>query len=209
MGSAGVTAAACVAASAARPRDGELVRASAWYAALPRSAVAVSATATGVLRSYLTLSEEDRIDVAPRGTYRQIADELRALIREGELVAGAMVPSEMGIADRYSVSRGTARSALAALVSEGLIEVLPGLGRRVVGDSASPPPTTAWGRVASALRERLARSESSSLTPLPSEAELVSEFGVSRNTVRRAYKQLVDEGLVVIRHGAGAFPAPR
>lgn len=147
--------------------------------------------------------------MAPRGTYRQIADDLRARIRSGGLKAGAMVPSELAIAEERSVSRGTVRSALALLVDEGLIEVVPGQGRRVVGSAAPGLPATAWERVADSLRRRLTAGEVSPSTPLPSEADLVAEFEVSRNTVRRAYKQLVDEGLVVIRHGAGAFPATR
>lgn len=146
--------------------------------------------------------------MAPRGTYRRVADDLRVRILHGDLPSGAMVPSELVIAQERSISRGTVRSALALLVDEGLIEVVPGQGRRVVGDAVTRgSPTTAWERVANVLRERLA--DTSPSTPLPSEAELVAEFGVSRNTVRRAYRQLVDEGLVVIRHGSGAFPAPR
>jgi DNA-binding GntR family transcriptional regulator len=147
--------------------------------------------------------------MAPRGTYREIADDLRARIRSGDLAGGAMVPSELALAEERSISRGTVRSALALLVEEGLIEVVPGQGRRVVGETAPGAPTTAWERVADSLRRQLASGDLSPSTPLPSEADLVAEFAVSRNTVRRAYRQLVDEGLVVIRHGAGAFPAPR
>ena len=40
---------------------------------------------------------------------------------------------------------------------------------------------------------------------LPSEAELGSQYAVSRTTVRRAVQTLVDEGLVVRRQGVGAF----
>lgn len=152
---------------------------------------------------------EGRVEVAPRGTYRQIADDLRMRIHSGDLAVGAMVPSEMAIAEQRSVSRGTARAALALLIDEDLIEVVPGQGRRVVGQPAPGTPTTAWERVAEALRHRLTDGDMPVSAALPSEADLVAEFEVSRNTVRRAYKQLVDEGLVVIRHGAGAFPAPR
>ena len=147
--------------------------------------------------------------MAPRGTYRQIADQLRRSIAHGELRPGDMVPSELALAEQHAVSRGTARSALAILVEEGLIEVLPGQGRRVVGGPRSTPPGTEWGRVAAALRERLEAGEYAADAPMPSEAALVAEFGVSRNTVRRAYKHLVEVGAVVVRHGAGAFPAPR
>jgi GntR family transcriptional regulator len=58
--------------------------------------------------------------------------------------------------------------------------------------------------VAEALRARIAGGE---LGPLPSEAELCTEFGVSRVTVRRALEALRDEGLVTSRRGAGWFVA--
>jgi GntR family transcriptional regulator len=42
---------------------------------------------------------------------------------------------------------------------------------------------------------------------LPGEIELAELFHASRVTVRRALKELEEEGLVVKRHGAGTFPA--
>lgn len=120
-----------------------------------------------------------------------------------------MVPSELMLVEQHGVSRGTVRSALALLVDEGLIEVVPGQGRRVVGDAASVKPTTAYERIALALRQRLEAGEFADGNPLPSESQLVAEYGVSRNTARRAYQHLAESGAVVIRHGAGAFPAPR
>jgi GntR family transcriptional regulator len=58
--------------------------------------------------------------------------------------------------------------------------------------------------VAAALRSRIAGGD---VGPLPSEAELGTEFGVSRVTVRRALESLRDEGLVTSRRGAGWFVA--
>lgn len=43
---------------------------------------------------------------------------------------------------------------------------------------------------------------------LPSEAELVEQFNVSRITVRRAVDELVRDGLVIRQKGLGAFVAP-
>ena len=40
---------------------------------------------------------------------------------------------------------------------------------------------------------------------LPSETELASNMGVSRNTVREVLKTLENEGLVISRHGIGTF----
>lgn len=54
--------------------------------------------------------------------YRHIADDLRAAIRSGKLPAGRQIPTEPELAQQYGVSRGTIRVAVAALVSEGLLE---------------------------------------------------------------------------------------
>lgn len=40
---------------------------------------------------------------------------------------------------------------------------------------------------------------------LPSELELADQYGVSRDTIRRAIQQLVNEGRVVVLHGRGTW----
>jgi DNA-binding GntR family transcriptional regulator len=71
---------------------------------------------------------------APGGTppqYRRIANELRASIEHGDLRPGDALPSEAALMERYSVSRGTARQALADLEGAGLVESQHGRGRFV------------------------------------------------------------------------------
>lgn len=66
------------------------------------------------------------------------------------------------------------------------------------------PVSTRWGsyaRIAEALRARVASLPPSSA--VPSETVLAREFGVARNTVRRALAQLADEGLVATVPGRG------
>jgi len=63
--------------------------------------------------------------------YRAVAAELRAQIESGELRAGDPVPSESALTERYRVSRGTARHALAELEGAGLVEAVHGKGRFV------------------------------------------------------------------------------
>lgn len=63
--------------------------------------------------------------------YRRIATELRAAIEHGDLRSGDALPSEAALMDRYHVSRGTARQALADLEGAGLIESHHGRGRYV------------------------------------------------------------------------------
>ena len=43
--------------------------------------------------------------------------------------------------------------------------------------------------------------------PLPSEAAIAKQLGVSRNTLREAYISLENEGVIVRRHGVGTFVA--
>jgi DNA-binding GntR family transcriptional regulator len=63
--------------------------------------------------------------------YRQIASDLTAAISAGDLAAGDLLPSEATLVQRYGVSRGTVRRALAELESAGLVESRQGHGRRV------------------------------------------------------------------------------
>ncbi len=46
--------------------------------------------------------------------YRKVAEDIKAAIAAGGYAAGARLPSEHELAERYSVSRGTVRQAFAA-----------------------------------------------------------------------------------------------
>lgn len=61
--------------------------------------------------------------IEPRRLYRQIADQLRALIQSGEFPVGAKLPTERDLAASMGVSRPSVREALIALEVEGLVEV--------------------------------------------------------------------------------------
>ncbi|RFS82870.1 GntR family transcriptional regulator [Actinomadura spongiicola] len=67
---------------------------------------------------------------------------------------------------------------------------------------------TAWGayaQITSDLRQRLTDGTYAPGTRLPGEAALCAEFGVARNTVRRALSTLQAEGLITVRTGVGRF----
>jgi len=145
--------------------------------------------------------------MAPRGTARRIADELRASIQDGGSPPGAMLPSETGLAQKYGVARGTVRAALAVLVEEGAVEVVPGIGRRVVG-GVGMGPETAYGRIVADLTEQIRLGRLRPGVPLPSESSIMEQYQVSRNTARRAYKVLTESGAVIKQHGVGAFVRP-
>jgi GntR family transcriptional regulator len=63
-------------------------------------------------------------------------------------------------------------------------------------------------QVEDALAERIASGALPAGHQLPSEESLVSEFNVSRTTIRTTIQNLVRRGLVEIRRGKGTFVAP-
>lgn len=63
----------------------------------------------------------------------------------------------------------------------------------------------AYQHVSDYLRDLLSNGQSRDQDRLPTEAELTRLFGVSRQTVRRAYADLVNEGLVHRAPGRGSF----
>lgn len=77
--------------------------------------------------------------------------------------------------------------------------------------NASPPrlghAKTLPQQLAGHLRDRLASREWLLGDQLPTEAELVDFYGVSRATVRQALKTLENQGLIVTRRGRGTFVA--
>jgi DNA-binding GntR family transcriptional regulator len=66
-------------------------------------------------------------------------------------------------------------------------------------------PLTAWGQVQRDLRRRIERRDFDPGSRIPSEAELVNYYGVSRMTVRRAIEALAADGLLRSRRGSGTF----
>lgn len=59
--------------------------------------------------------------------------------------------------------------------------------------------------VADVLQERIEAGSYPASTQLPTEAALVKEFAVARDTVRRAVALLAERELVVTTHGRGTF----
>jgi len=67
----------------------------------------------------------------------------------------------------------------------------------------------AYQRLASMLRDAILRGRYPDGVRLPTEAELAAEHAVSRQTVRRAFHDLVADGMVHRVPGRGTFAAPR
>lgn len=60
-------------------------------------------------------------------------------------------------------------------------------------------------RLAQAIRARAEGGEWAGSTRLPTERDLAQEYGVARNTVRRAFERLEQEGLLTRRVGRGTY----
>jgi len=73
--------------------------------------------------------------------------------------------------------------------------------------SAAAPPTAPYAKVKHYLKQELERGRWAPGTLMPSEAELVAQFGVSRMTVTRALNELRAEGLIERVQGVGTFAA--
>jgi DNA-binding GntR family transcriptional regulator len=65
----------------------------------------------------------------------------------------------------------------------------------------------AYRQLAGVLRDRIRSGELSAGQRMPSEKDLHDEFGLARETVRRALAVLRGEGLIEIRQGHGTFVA--
>jgi DNA-binding GntR family transcriptional regulator len=68
--------------------------------------------------------------------WKQLTGILRARIRSGRYEPRHAVPSEKQLEQEFGIARGTARKAIAALRSEGLVVTVAGRGTYV----ADPPP---------------------------------------------------------------------
>lgn len=77
--------------------------------------------------------------VEHRRLYRQVADQLRALIEAGEYAPGVRLPSERDLAEKLGISRPTVREALIVLEVEGRVRIRVGSGVYVVEAPEIPP----------------------------------------------------------------------
>jgi GntR family transcriptional regulator len=67
---------------------------------------------------------------------------------------------------------------------------------------------TAYRQLAADLRQAVAAGRYPTGQRLPTEAELVASTGLSRQTVRRAFQELVSEGVIYRVRGRGTFAVP-
>jgi GntR family transcriptional regulator len=85
----------------------------------------------------------------------------------------------------------------------GLCRDAPGYVARVTVDHDGKTPV--YLQIAVILRDRITSGQILPGRPVPSEPQLVAEFGVAKLTARKAVRVLADEGLVEVVQGRGAY----
>lgn len=80
--------------------------------------------------------------IEPRRLYRQVADQIRALIDRGEYPAGSRLPTERELAAKLGVSRPTVREALIALEVDGRVKIRVGSGIYVLSAASARTSST-------------------------------------------------------------------
>ncbi|OLZ43415.1 GntR family transcriptional regulator [Amycolatopsis keratiniphila] len=98
----------------------------------------------------------DKLDPADaRAPYLQVADRLRAKLRDETYRRGDKLPPHQAIADEYGVSVGTVKRAYTLLQDEELIVTRQGQGTfvRASGDEVPAPVDAAVGDAAQLLAQ--------------------------------------------------------
>src|SRR3990172_11723017 len=101
---------------------------------------------TCTIHMYITVDETD-----PRPLYRQVIDEIKALIARGELAEGSSLPPVRQVAADLGVNLNTIAFAYRQLQEEGLIRIRHGAGATVVSHTlamSDREPSTAQLRTA-------------------------------------------------------------
>jgi GntR family histidine utilization transcriptional repressor len=80
-------------------------------------------------------------------------------------------------------------------------------GAPINGASPRSAPQPPYARVKQYLKDALEAGRWAPGAQMPSEADLVGQFGVSRMTVHRALRELQDAGLITRLQGVGTFAA--
>jgi DNA-binding FadR family transcriptional regulator len=118
--------------------------------------------------------------VEPQRLYRQIAEQLRSLIADGEFCAGSRLPAERDLAKQLGVSRPSVREALIALEVEGWVEVRSGSGVYVQEHggkrkgAAMKVPATEWGPLELLRARRVIEGEIASLAAIQAKRKHVA-----------------------------------
>ena len=142
--------------------------------------------------------------VTPQRLYRQIAEQLRALIGSGEYQTGARLPAERDIAKELGVSRPSVREALIALEVEGWVEIRTGSGIYVLDRQSrsknTAAPTTEWGPLELIRARRVVEGEIAALVAIQAKRRDIAAMDLAISSMQED----ADRGVVPLE-GDRAF----
>ena len=128
----------------------------------------------------------------PKRLYRQIAEQLRALMESGEFKVGQRLPAERDLAAQIGVSRPSVREALIALEVEGWVEVRSGSGVYVLRNTAPVTPTKAaydeWGPLELIMARGLIEGEAAALAAQHASKEHITSMTDALAKMKQALK---------------------
>ncbi|MFM9427912.1 DNA-binding FadR family transcriptional regulator [Variovorax sp. GrIS 2.14] len=104
--------------------------------------------------------------VEPQRLYRQIADQLRALLTKGEYAVGTRLPAERDLAKQLGVSRPSVREALIALEVDCWVEIRTGSGVYALDRSRRkkvPAAEAEWGPLELIRARRVVEGETAAI----------------------------------------------
>lgn len=143
--------------------------------------------------------------------WRQIADKILHAIAIGDFAENAALPPEVALAERYGVNRHTVRSAIAALVQEGVLRAEQGRGTFVLSRKRLSYPIGARTRFSAGLQGQASERHTVLLTSSvePASQRVAEGLGLARGTdVIRLETRGEADGRPVSR-AAGWFEARR
>lgn len=126
-----------------------------------------------------------------------IVDQVRLLIRQGQLSAGDRLPSERELCERFGVSRVTVREALRVLEANGLVEIR--VGARGGAFVTAPSSRLVGEGIADLIT--LATLSAVEVT----EARMVFELGIVPLVCERATEQDIDELYEICNRSSAAL----
>ena len=97
--------------------------------------------------------------------YRQLQDQLQALIASGKLAPGSMLPSVRQLAAGLEINMMTVSKVYSRLEAEGVLERLRGTGMRVAERKASPTAALRQADLIPLAEDLVVRGEQLELSP--------------------------------------------
>ena len=135
--------------------------------------------------------------VEPKRLYRQIAEQLRTLIGQGEFTVGCRLPAERELAKQLGVSRPSVREALIALEVDGWVEVRTGSGVYVLNrrkrSKSKRLETPEWGPLELIRARKLVEGEIAGMAAVQAKRKDIA-------AMRSALEMMIDEA------GSGILP---